>query len=113
MSCREAKARAASSSSIFDMANPTWISTQSPGSSPSSSSRPILMIRVTPETSTRARCSFKWLTSFSCPGIPRHMAFSLLSLSYGDDLDPDVHLRLDLQHQHAGWLHPELTNVET
>src|SRR3984957_1978730 len=112
MSCREARASAASFSSIFDMAKPTWMRTQSPITRPSSSSSPILMIRVTPDTSTRARCSFTLLTSFSWPGIPRHMAFSLLNLSYGDDLDPDVHLWFDLQHQHAGWLHPELTNVE-
>src|SRR5580704_12582770 len=47
--------------------------TQSPGSRCSSSSSPILMIRVTPDTSTRARCSWVSINSTSWPGMPRHM----------------------------------------
>src|ERR1700722_13127146 len=112
MSCNDASARAASSSSIFDMAKPTWMSTQSPGLSPSSSRSPMLMIRVTPETSTRARCSCTSLNALICPGIPRHMTASLLWLFCGEDLDPDVHLGLDLQQQDAGRIHAEFPDVE-
>src|ERR1700690_1751461 len=112
MSCNDASARAASSSSIFDMANRTWMSTQSPGLSPSSSRSPMLMIRVTPETSTRARCSWTSLNSCICPGIPRHTAASLLCLFCGEDLDPDLHLGLDLQQQDPGRLHTELADVK-
>ena len=47
----------ASSSSITEIAKPTWIRTQSPG--PMSSRRPMLTVRRTPATSTRA----SWLDS--------------------------------------------------
>src|SRR5580698_3468896 len=103
MSCREASARAASFSSILDMANPTWMSTQSPGSSFSSSSKPILMMRVTPETSTLARCSCTSDSSCSCPGMPRHMV--LVPFLDGEDLDPDLHLGLHAKYEHARWIH--------
>ena len=48
-------AAAASRSSIFDSAKPTWISTHSPGTGGSSVSRPMLISRRTPLTSTLAR----------------------------------------------------------
>ncbi len=69
---------AASASSILAMAKPTWMSTQSPGSRPSSSRRRMLMLRRTPATSTLARCRFSSRSSTTSPGIPRHMAHSFL-----------------------------------
>ena len=71
--CRPSRRELASSSSIFDMAKPTWISTQSPTPMPSSSSRPMLIDPRTPVTSTRARCSSPSRNSTIWPGIPRHM----------------------------------------
>src|ERR1700722_19396125 len=112
MSCNEANASAASSSSIFDMAKPTWMRTQSPSSRPSSSRRPMLMIRVTPETSTWARCSCTSLNLRIWPGIPRHMAALPPLVSDGEDLDADVDFGLDLQQQDTGRLHPDLAYVE-
>src|SRR4029450_13914190 len=73
-SCSEAKASDASRSSIFDKAKPTWMSTQSPGWTSSSSSSPMLTVRLTPETSTAARCSWLSSSSTTWPGIPRHIA---------------------------------------
>src|SRR6202050_1384957 len=119
MSCSEASANAASSSSIFDMAKPTWMSTQSPGTRPSSSRSPMLTMRVTPDTSTRARWGLVSVISLSCPGMPRHMVVaSLVSLvrlvfvPHGHDVDADVHLGLDLEHEHLGGLHAEFPDVE-
>jgi hypothetical protein len=39
-------------------------------------------------------------------------AHGLLLLSYGDDLDPDIHLWLDSQKQQARWFHAELSNIK-
>src|ERR1700733_11157108 len=66
-------AAAASASSILDRAKPTWISTHSPGLGGSSASRPMLIIRFTPLTSTFARSGWSGLISMTSPGIPRHM----------------------------------------
>ena len=49
------------------------------GRAASSSSSPMLMIRRTPLTSTRARCSWPVSSSTIWPGIPRHIAVSLPS----------------------------------
>src|SRR3984957_17797276 len=76
MSFNEARARFASSSSILDIANPTWMRTQSPAFSCSSSNNPMLMTRVTPETSARASWSLVSTNSTSRPGIPRHIVVS-------------------------------------
>src|SRR5580704_4472254 len=76
ISFSEARARFASSSSILDMANPTWMRTQSPGFNGSSSNSPMLMILVTPETSARASWSFVSTSSTNRPGIPRHIVAS-------------------------------------
>src|ERR1700730_1124889 len=60
------------------MAKPTWMSTQSPTTTWSSSSRPMLMVRRTPATSTLARWGLSPDSSTTWPGIPRHIG-SLLS----------------------------------
>src|SRR6266699_5769977 len=73
MPSRKARADAASSSSIFESAKPTWIRTQSPGASGSSASRPMLMTRLTPLTLTRARSGWSGRNSTTSPGMPRHM----------------------------------------
>src|SRR4029450_10584149 len=65
----------ASSSSILDRAKPTWIRTQSPGSSFSSESRPMLIARLTPLTSTLARSGRSSMNSTISPGMPRHIVF--------------------------------------
>ena len=33
-------------------------------------------------------------------------------LPFGEDLDPDLHVRLDAQQQDPGWFHAEVTDVE-
>ena len=33
-------------------------------------------------------------------------------LPFGEDLDPDLHARLDAQQQDPGWFHAEVTDVE-
>src|SRR5215468_10735102 len=66
-------AGAASASSILDSANPTWISTHSPGLGGSSDSRPMLISRLTPLTSTLARSGCSGCISMTSPGMPRHM----------------------------------------
>src|SRR5512132_660947 len=73
MPSRKSRAALASSSSILDRAKPTWIRTQSPGSSFSSSSRPMLIARLTPLTSTLARSGRSSMNSTISPGMPRHM----------------------------------------
>src|ERR671910_1171425 len=75
MPSRKSRAALASSSSILDRAKPTWISTQSPGSSFSSSSRPMLIARLTPLTSTLARSGRSSISSTISPGMPRHIFF--------------------------------------
>src|SRR5579875_2544394 len=74
---RPSMARSASSSSILAMAKPTWMSTQSPTTGGSSSSRPTLMMRRTPATLTLARWSLPATSSATCPGMPRHMSHLL------------------------------------
>src|SRR6516225_2087733 len=66
-------AAAASASSIFDRAKPTWIRTHSPGWGGSSESRPMLIIRRTPLTFTLARSGCSGWSSTTSPGMPRHM----------------------------------------
>src|ERR1700722_7785824 len=73
MLSRNSMAAAASCSSILDRAKPTWISTHSPGFGGSSDSRPMLISRLTPLTSTFARSGWSVLISMTSPGIPRHM----------------------------------------
>src|ERR1700679_3374829 len=73
MPSRDSMAAAASASSILDRAEPTWISTHSPGLGGSSDSSPMLMSRLTPLTSTLARSEWSGLISMTSPGIPRHM----------------------------------------
>ena len=72
----------------------------------------MLTIRVTPDTSTRARC---WLRPRSLE-LPRnaqtHGRSRLLLVLDREDLDPDVDFGLHLEQQHLGWLHPELPDVE-
>ena len=65
----------ASSSSIRASAKPTWISTQSPGSTGAagSSTSATLTSRRTPEMSTLARPPSRSTTSTTWPGMPRHM----------------------------------------
>src|SRR4029453_164538 len=77
MPSRKSRAALASPSSILDRAKPTWIRTQSPGSSFSSSSRPMLMARRTPLTSTLARSGRSSISSTISPGMPRHIFFLL------------------------------------
>src|SRR3954449_7977818 len=60
----------ASASSITEIAKPTWIRTQSPG--PRSSKRPMLTVRRTPATSTRASWLDSSTTSRIWPGMARH-----------------------------------------
>ena len=59
----------------FDSANPTWMSTQSPGCtlSPSSSRRPTFTLRRTPATSTRASRLASSTISITWPGIAKHI----------------------------------------
>src|SRR4029453_14206385 len=75
MPSRKSSAALASSSSILERAKPTWIRIQSPGSSFSSSSRPMLMARRTPLTSTLARSGRSSISSTISPGMPRHIFF--------------------------------------
>src|SRR5512132_106350 len=77
MPSRKSRAPLASSSSILDRAKPTWIRTQSPGSSFSFSSRPMLIARLTPLTSTLARSGRSSISSTISPGMPRHIFFLL------------------------------------
>src|SRR5262245_20830383 len=79
MPSRKSIAAFASFSSIFDSAKPTWISTQSPGLTSSPSSRPMLIARLTPLTSTLARSGRSARISMTSPGMPRHMSASCLS----------------------------------
>src|SRR5713226_135911 len=79
MPSRNCMAAAASSSSIFDRAKPTWISTHSPGAGGSSESRPMLIIRRTPLTATLARSGCSGTSSMTSPGMPRHMSALLYS----------------------------------
>src|SRR4029453_3815086 len=75
MPSRKSRAALASSSAILDRAKPTWIRTQSPGSSFSSESRPMLIARLTPLTSTLARSGRSSMNSTIPPGMPRHIVF--------------------------------------
>src|SRR5919107_5224963 len=75
MPSRKSRAALASSSSILDRAKPTWIRIQSPGFSGSFSSRPMLMARLTPLTSTLARSGRSSISSTISPGMPRHIRF--------------------------------------
>src|SRR5215207_3819391 len=76
MPWRRARVAAASSSSTSESAKPTWMRTQSPGSAlrPSASSRPMLTVRRTPATSTRASRLPASTTSMTLPGMARHTA---------------------------------------
>ena len=51
----------------------------------------------------------RWRRRSRCTGRAHARRSRLL---HGDDLDPDVHLGLDLQHQDPGRLHAELPDVE-
>src|SRR5215472_18602773 len=73
MPSRNCIAAAASASSIFDRAKPTWISTHSPGFGGSSESSPMLISRLTPLTFTLARSGCSGCSSTTSPGMPRHM----------------------------------------
>src|SRR5689334_22657073 len=73
MPSRKSSAALASTSSIFDSANPTWMRIQSPGATHRSPSRPMLIARLTPQTSTMARSGRSDRISTISPGIPRHM----------------------------------------
>src|SRR5256885_16641461 len=88
MPCRKARAAAASSSSILERANPTWIRIQSPGWMFASSSRPMLMARRTPLTSTMARSARSAYSSTTSPGIPRHMGLHPLQSAVAGDVLP-------------------------
>src|SRR3954469_15246451 len=77
MPSRNSSAAWASPSSILDSANPTWIRTQSPGTTTSSSSSPMLIARRTPLTLTLARSGRSSRISMTSPGIPRHMGTPL------------------------------------
>src|SRR5262249_26272775 len=70
---RTCSAAAASLSSILDRAKPTWMSTHSPASGGSSASRPMLITRRTPLTSTLARSAWSGRNSTTSPGMPRHI----------------------------------------
>src|SRR5690606_30681029 len=69
---RKSSVALASVSSSLDIANPTWISTQSPGCGGSSASSPMFTARRTPLTSTRARSGWLGSNSTTSPGMPRH-----------------------------------------
>src|SRR5690348_10029256 len=73
MLSRNSIAAAASCSSILDSANPTWISTHSPGFGGSSASRAMLISRRTPLTLTLARSGWTGSISTTSPGMPRHI----------------------------------------
>src|SRR2546423_11863348 len=77
MPSRNASAAAASSSSIFERANPTWMRIQSPGWTFSFSRSPMLMALRTPLTFTFAR-SGRSRSSITSPGIPRHIPSPLI-----------------------------------
>src|SRR5689334_19236039 len=98
------------------MAKPTWISTQSPHCRCSSSSRPMLIVRPTPLTSTRARCSWS-RSSTTCPGMPRHMSTLLVALLVvAQPLGHDGHLHpyvgLHLQQEDPRRFEPEVPHIE-
>src|SRR5260370_22765020 len=84
MPSRNSKADAASISSIFDKAKPTWISTHSPGLGGSSQSSPMLINRRTPLTSTLARSGCSAKSSITSPGMPRHMGHHFLIPEIGE-----------------------------
>src|SRR5215213_10150808 len=86
MPSRKSRAALASSSSILDRAKPTWIRTQSPGSSFSSESRPMLIARLTPLTSTLARSGRSSMNSTTSPGMPRHILLLLQVDGFQDQL---------------------------
>src|SRR4029453_11668895 len=86
MPARKSRAALASSSSILDRAKPTWIRTQSPGSSFSSESSPMLIARLTPLTSTLARSGRSSMTSTTSPGMPRHILLLLQVDGFQDQL---------------------------
>src|SRR3954454_17161607 len=76
MSCSSRCGACASSSSMREIAKPTWMSTQSPGPAPapsSPSSRPMLTLRVTPATSTLASRLGSSTTATTWPGMARHI----------------------------------------
>src|ERR1700744_4006359 len=85
MPSRNSRAAAASRSSILDRANPTWISTHSPGLGGSSASRPMLISRRTPLTLTLARSGCSASISTTSPGMPRHMRH-LLNREFPENL---------------------------
>src|SRR3984893_7900102 len=89
------------------MAKPTWMSTQSPTTTWSSSSRRMLMVRRTPATSTLARWGLSPDSSTTWPGILRRMG-SLLSAG---ERRPGVRRAVLDRFQHqflaAGELHVE------
>src|SRR5918992_5366465 len=101
MPSRKSRAALASCSSILDRAKPTWISTQSPGSSFSSSSRPMLIARRTPLTSTLARSGRSSISSTISPGMPRHMLFLQVD-GFQDQLVTAVGLEVEAAAGRAG-----------
>src|SRR4029450_1542669 len=86
MPSRKSRAALASSSSILDRAKPTWIRTQSPGSSFSSESSPMLIARLTPLTATWARSGRSSMNSTISPGMPRHILLLLQVDGFQDQL---------------------------
>src|SRR6185437_3062304 len=108
MLSRNSRAAAASASSILESAKPTWMSTHSPGSGMSSASRPTLITRRTPLTSTLARSGWSGRNSITSPGMPRHMRSPFFLDEVEHDLDRFVDGRDDRFGQadavvHAGW----------
>src|SRR5215469_4092876 len=102
-------AAAASPSSILDRANPTWISTHSPGLGGSSESRPTLMTRRTPLTSTLARSGCSGRNSITSPGMPRHMCCSFTAAAgspgFGDQVHDHTDGRVDGVRDRGAQLH--------
>ena len=72
----------------------------------------MLTILVTPDTSTRARC----MLTLEIPELPRnpktHGCRVLPPVSHCVDLHSHLDLRLDLEEEHLGRLHPEIPDVE-
>src|SRR5262249_59285238 len=81
-----ARVASASASSIFAMAKPTWISTQSPTCTLSESRSATLIVRLTPTTSTVATSGRSPPTATTRPGIARHTSSHPLDLHVANDL---------------------------
>src|SRR4051812_326451 len=91
MASSSSRVARASSSSICEIAKPTWIRTQSPG--PTSSRRPMLTLRRTPATSTRASRFGSSTRSTIWPGMARHTATLLPSVLSGGTYHSETRLQ--------------------